>query len=179
MPAFSPPDRHEHGRTRDEKVDTQRDPAGSLSYFLAIQALPAFDTEAVPSQVVVTARWTDETAGWIGLQPAFAFASVPDTVLGTKHPTPSLAIEDGEVAHCQTEGPRLKAPRPALLHEVVISRLGLGEWIDSHAQSIARDGVSGPGSAPAPINESHPGRRSRAVESATAEALQHASHHNT
>jgi hypothetical protein len=108
--------------------------------FLPVQTLPAFDTEAVSPQVVMTARWADEPSGRIGLQPAFALAAVPDAVLRTQHPPPALTVQDGQVAYRQPECSRLEAPHTALLDQVAIASLGVSERVHGHAQSIARDG---------------------------------------
>jgi len=88
----------------------------------------------------VAARRANETSWWIGLQPPLALAPVPDAVLGAHHPAASLAIENCQVAHRDAEGPRLQGSDAALLDQVPITELGFGEWIDSHPQSIARDG---------------------------------------
>ena len=89
--------------------------------------------------MVATGR-TDKTPRWVGLQPPLTLTAVPDAVLGAHHPAASLAIENCQVAHRDAEGPRLQGSDAALLDQVPITELGFGEWIDSHPQSIARDG---------------------------------------
>lgn len=118
---------------------------------LAIQPLTAFDAEAVPPQVVVTARWADQPAGRIGLQPALALATVPNAVLGPEHPASALAVQHRQIAHREPEGPGFQAPTTALHDQVAVARLGLGERIDSHAQSIARQALLGSGSGRCPV----------------------------
>ena len=88
----------------------------------------------------MAARRADQASGRIGLQPAFTLSAIPDPVLGTEHPTAPLAIQHGQVAHRDPEGSRLQSSDAALFYQVSITELGFGEWIDSHPESIARDG---------------------------------------
>ena len=74
------------------------------------------------------------------MQPAFALATVPDAVLRTQHPPPTLAVQDGQVAHRQPEGSCLEAAHTTFLDQVAVAGLGVSERVHSHAQSIARDG---------------------------------------
>jgi hypothetical protein len=94
----------------------------------------------------VTARGAHQPARRVGLQPALALATVPDAILGTEHPPPSLAVEDCQVAHRQPEGPRLQAAAPTFLDQRAVANLGIRERINSHAESIACEGAprSGP-----------------------------------
>ena len=105
--------------------------------YLPIQPLATLDAEAVPPQVVVAARRADQAPRRIGLQPTLPLSPVPDAVLGAHHPAASLAIQDRQVAHRDSEGPRLEGSHPALLDQVPVTQLRFGEWIDSHAESIA------------------------------------------
>jgi hypothetical protein len=85
----------------------------------------------------MSARRTDEPPRWVGLQPAFTLAAVPDSVFGAEHPAPPLAVEDRKVAHSDPERPRLEGSHPPLLDQVSVTQLGFGERIDSHPESIA------------------------------------------
>jgi hypothetical protein len=135
--------RHSPGRITPSQVSLGR--TFYLQSHLAIQTLAAFDAEAVTSQVVVSAGRADEPSWRVGLQPALPLASVPDAVLRAEHPPPPLAVEDCQVAHGKPEGARLEVAGAAILDQVAIACLGLGEGIYSHAQSIAREGLSRPG----------------------------------
>jgi hypothetical protein len=97
----------------------------------------ALDTEAVATEVVVTAGWTHQTTRRVGLQPALAFAAVPDAILGAEHPTPPLAIKDRQVSYRQPERSGLQTAGAALLDEGAIAELGISERIDCHVESIA------------------------------------------
>lgn len=94
--------------------------------------MAALDAEAVPAQVVMTARRTDKTPGWIRLQPALVLAPVPDPVFRTKHPSPSFAVEHGEIAHRDAKRARLQIPDAPLLDEEFVPRLRFTEWVDGH-----------------------------------------------
>ena len=104
---------------------------------LSIKPLSAFHAEAVPAQVVVTARGADKASRGIGLQPAFVLPPVPDSVLRPEHPAPPLAVEDREVAHRDPERPGLHVAGSALVDEVPVSDLRFREWIDRHAGEYA------------------------------------------
>ena len=117
----------------------------------SVEALAALDAEAVPSEVVVSTRSADEPAGWVRLEPSLALPAVPDPIFRTKHPAASFAVEDREIADRKPERAWHQPARPALLHEEAISDLGLGERIDSHAESIARDGPPGSGRSPGSV----------------------------
>src|SRR4029077_1979236 len=134
----------EQARRRSRPAD-EREPGRVPSHSLAIQALAALDAEAVPAQVVMPARGTHEAARWIGLQPALTFAAVPDAVLGTEHPSSAFAVEDGQVSNRDPESPCLQASNPALFHQAPVTRLGVGERVDSHAESIAPEAGSSEG----------------------------------
>jgi hypothetical protein len=90
----------------------------------------------------MAARCAHEPSRWVCLQPALALSAVPDAVLRTEHPAPSLAVEDREVADCEQKGPGLQAAVAALVDQQAIARLGIGERIDSHAESIARSDLA-------------------------------------
>ena len=94
------------------------------------------------AQIVMPAVSADEPARRISLQPLFMLAAVPDSVLRSQHPAMSLAVEHGEIAHREPECSRLQIARAPVRDQRSISRLGLGEWIDRHRDSIARDGMS-------------------------------------
>jgi hypothetical protein len=124
----------------------------------AVQAVAALDAEAVPAQVVVAARWTDQAPRWVGLQPALVLAPVPDAVLRTEHPSTSFVVEHREVADRDPERAGLKIAHASLLGEELVAVLRIGERIDSHGGRVCR--------------------RARLVKSGTALwAPQHASHH--
>jgi hypothetical protein len=116
---------------------------------LAVQPRSAFDAKAVTSQVVMAARCAHETARRVCLQPSFAFATVPNAVLGTEHPSPPFTIQDREVADRKPEGSSLKAAVAALVDQQAIARLGVGKGIDGHVESIARRLARLQGSRPA------------------------------
>ena len=85
----------------------------------------------------MAARRADEASRWVGLQPALAFAPVPDAVLWAEHPSPPLAVQDRQVADREPEGSGLKAAVATLVDQQAIARLGVGKRIDSHGESIA------------------------------------------
>ena len=99
--------------------------------------MPALDTEAVPPKVAVSARGADEASWWVGLQPTLALAPVPDAVFRAEHPAPPLAVKDRKVADGDPESPGLKRSDAALLDQVPVAKLRLGEGIDGHGESIA------------------------------------------
>jgi hypothetical protein len=94
----------------------------------------------------MAARRADQPSRWVCLQPSLALSPVPDAVLGTEHPAPSLAIEDREVANREPKGSGLKASVATLVDEQAISRLRVREGIDSHGESIAGRLARGQGS---------------------------------
>src|SRR5437868_13715008 len=104
---------------------------------LSIEPLPAFNAEAGPARVVVTARGADKASRGIGLQPAFVLPPVPDSVLRPEHPAPPLAVEDREVAHRDPERPGLHVAGSALVDEVPVSDLRFRESIDRHPREHA------------------------------------------
>jgi len=53
----------------------------------------------------------------------------------------AFAVEHREIANRKPERTSLQTTRAPLCDQRPISRLGLGEWIDRHADSIARDGM--------------------------------------
>ena len=91
----------------------------------------------------MTTRWTDEPAWWVGLQPALAFAPVPDAILRTEHPTAALAVEHCEVANREAECAGLKTAVAALLDQDSIPALGVGEWIYCHEPRVWADSGGG------------------------------------
>ena len=99
---------------------------------LPVQPLATLHAEAVTSEVVVTARRTHKPSRGIGLQPALVFAPVPDPILGAEHPSPSLTVEHGEVAHRDAKRARLQRADAPLFDQYFVSGLCFGKWIDSH-----------------------------------------------
>jgi hypothetical protein len=85
----------------------------------------------------MTARWADQPSWWVGLQPPFALAAVPDPIFWAEHPPPPLAVENGQVAYGEPERSSLESSGPPLLDKVAIADLRIGKWIYSHAESIA------------------------------------------
>src|SRR5437667_11890157 len=90
---------------------------------LAVQPLPTFHAEAVPSQVVMSARRTHEAARRIGLQPELVLAPVPDAVLRSEHPSPAFAVEHRQVAHGDAIRARLELSGAPLLDQELVSDL--------------------------------------------------------
>jgi hypothetical protein len=86
----------------------------------------------VPPEVVVSARRAHQPARRIGLEPALVLTPIPDPILRTEHPSPSLVVEDGEVAHRDSERTRLQVADAPLLNEVFVANLGFAERIDRH-----------------------------------------------
>lgn len=85
----------------------------------------------------MAARSTDQSSRRVCLQPPLALSAVPDAVLGTEHPAPSLAVQDSEVADREPKSAGLKAAIATLVDQQAIARLGVGKRIDSHPESIA------------------------------------------
>ncbi len=96
----------------------------------------------------MAARRADQAPRRIGLQPTLPLSPVPDAVLGAHHPAASLAVQDRQVAHRDAEGPCLEGADAALLDQVAVMQLRFGEWIDSHAESIAPTSGLKPDAAP-------------------------------
>jgi len=71
----------------------------------------------VASEVVVAARCANEAARWVCLQPPLALATIPNAVFGAEHPSPTLAVEDCEVAHGEPERTGLKPAGAALFDQ--------------------------------------------------------------
>lgn len=90
----------------------------------------------------MSARCADQAPRRVGLQPALAFAAVPDAVLGTEHPAPSFGVEDREVADREPKGSGLQAAIATLVDQQAIARLGVRKRIDSHLESIARSALA-------------------------------------
>jgi len=107
----------------------------------SVKPFSAFHAIAVAAQVVMPAVRTHEPARGISLQPTFMLAAVPDSVLRSQHPAMALAVEHCEIANREPERTRLQAARAPLRDQRSISRLGLGEWVDRHGDSIARDAM--------------------------------------
>jgi hypothetical protein len=127
-----------HWGPRDEVAGgRESEPSGFTLILLAVEALAALDAEAVASQVVMTAGRADQPSWRVGLQPAFSLAPVPDAIFWAKHPSPALAVKNGQVAHRESEGSGLKTSGPPFLDQGAIADLGIGKRIDSHAESIA------------------------------------------
>ena len=100
--------------------------------------MATLDAEAVAPEVVMAAGGADQSARRIGLKPSLILAAVPDAILRPEHPPPPFAVEHGQVPDRHPERPREQAAFAALIHQVLVTDLCLGEWIDCHAQSIAR-----------------------------------------
>lgn len=83
------------------------------------------------------ARTADEAARRIRLQPPLVLAAVPDPILGAEHPAPPFAVQNGEVAHGDTEGAGLERAGAPLLDQVAVPGLGFCERIDRHVGIIA------------------------------------------
>jgi hypothetical protein len=86
----------------------------------------------------MAARCAHEASRWVCLQPALAFAAVPDAVLRTEHPAPPFAIQDREIADRKPKSSGLKAAVATLVDQQPIARLCVRKGIDSHVESIAR-----------------------------------------
>ena len=80
----------------------------------------------------MTARRADKAPWWIRLQPALVLAPVPDPVFRTEHPSPSFAVEDGEIPHRDAKRARLQIPNAPLLDKEFVPSLRFIEWVDSH-----------------------------------------------
>ena len=106
--------------------------AGSGLLARPVQAVSALHAEAVPAEVVVTARWTDEPARRIRLEPSLVLAPVPDSVFGPERPSPALAVEHGKVAHGDAKRACLQVADAAFFNEELVTDLCFGEWIDGH-----------------------------------------------
>ncbi len=74
----------------------------------------------------------------VRLQPPLTLPPVPDPILGAQHPPAPLTVQDREVPHGDAKGPRLQRSDAPFLDQVAITELRLGEWINSHWESIAR-----------------------------------------
>lgn len=100
---------------------------------LAVQAVAALHAKAVAAQVVVAAVGADETAGRVGLQPAFVLPPVPDPVFGSEHPSPAFAVQHREISNRDSKRARLHVARAPLFDQELVSDLSFSEWIDRHA----------------------------------------------
>src|SRR6266852_5819780 len=89
------------------------------------------------AEVVMSARCAHEPARRVRLQPALALAPIPDPILRTEHPSSALAVENRKVTYGKPERSGLEPPVAALLDQHAITGLGVREWIDGHAESIA------------------------------------------
>jgi hypothetical protein len=98
------------------------------------------DAEAVPAEVVMAARGADQAARRVRLQPAFVLTAVPDAVFRPEHPAPAFAVEDRKIADREPEGSRWEGAGAPFLDEELVPDLSFREWIDCHAESIARRG---------------------------------------
>lgn len=98
--------------------------------------MTAFHAKTVSPQVVMPARGTHQPARRIGLQPPFVLAAVPNSILRPEHPSPSLAVQNREVAHRDPERSRLQVARAPFLDEELVSDLGFCKRIDCHAESM-------------------------------------------
>ena len=84
----------------------------------------------------MSARWTDQPARRICLEPSFVFPPVPDSVLGSERPSTTFAVEDSEVAHRYAERARLQISHATLLNKELVAALGVSKRVDSHGQSM-------------------------------------------
>jgi hypothetical protein len=112
-------------------------PEGLAPDGLAIQSVAALHAKAVPAQVVMPARWTHQSSRRVRLEPPLVLAPVPDPVLGSEHPPPSLVVEHAQVAHRDPERARLQAPRAPFLDQEPVSDLRFRERIYRHAAEYA------------------------------------------
>ena len=99
--------------------------------------MTAFDTKAVPAEVVMSARGAHQPARWVGLQPALALAPIPDPILRAEHPPSALAVEDRKVTYGKPERPGLEPAVAALFDEHSIASLGIRKGVDRHAKSMS------------------------------------------
>jgi hypothetical protein len=120
-------------------------PEWRISPALSIQAVSAFDAEAVTAQVVMAARGADESSRRVCLQPPFILAAVPDAVFRPEHPPSSFAVEHSQVSDREPERAWGHAAVAPLIDKVLVADLGIGEGIDCHAESIARGESEAPG----------------------------------
>ncbi len=123
-----------HKRTLANKIDDWMRRQNS-----SVEPFSAFHAVAVAAQIVMPAERAHEPARGISLQPSFMLAAVPDSVLGSQHPAMALSVEHRKIANREPERTRLQTAGAPLGDQGSISRLGLGEWIDRHGDSIARD----------------------------------------
>ena len=98
------------------------------------QRQPAFDAEAVPGQVVVTAAGADQTPGWLARQPLLAVAPVPVSVLGAQHPFATLGILDREIPDRDSKRPDLEPSPLAGLDQPVVALLRIAKGIQAHLE---------------------------------------------
>jgi hypothetical protein len=110
----------------------------------SVKPFSAFHAVAVAAEIVMPAVRANEPARGIGLQPPFVLAAVPDSVLRSQHPAMALTIEDCEIANREPERTGLQTAGAPLRDQRSISGLGLGEWVDRHRDSIARDATPNP-----------------------------------
>jgi len=82
----------------------------------------------------------DKPARWIRLQPPLVLPAVPDAVFWTEHPAAPFTVQNCEVSDRQPEGSREQAACAAFFDKVLEADFSFSEWIDCHAQSIARSG---------------------------------------
>ena len=80
----------------------------------------------------MAARRTDEPARRVSLQPSLVLAPVPDPILGSEHPSPSLAVQDRQVADRDAKRAWLQVADTALLDEEFETNLSFRERIDGH-----------------------------------------------
>jgi hypothetical protein len=125
-----------HKRTLANKIDDWMRRQNS-----SVEPFSAFHAVAVAAEIVMPAVRAHEPARGISLQPAFMLAAVPDSIFRSQHPPMALAVEDCEIANREPERTRLQTAGAPLRDQRSISRLGLGEWVDRHRDSIARDAM--------------------------------------
>ena len=90
----------------------------------------------MPAQIVMPARRTHQTPRRIGLQPPFVLPPVPDSVLRSKHPSPSFAVEHREIAHRHAVRSSLQVADAPFLGQELVTDLCFGKRVDGHAESM-------------------------------------------
>ena len=96
--------------------------------------MTALHAEAVAPEVVVTARRAHQPSRRIRLKPPLVLSPVPDAILRAEHPAPAFVVQHGEVSDRDPEGARLQTSGSALLDQVLVTNLGVGERIYRHAR---------------------------------------------
>src|SRR6202035_4725321 len=90
----------------------------------------------------------------------------------SKHPAPPFAVQHREVSNREPERSGLQPAGTALIDQELVAYLRLGEWIDCHAQSIARGG-GGDLEAPGEECRIRSGSRARSMRRTTSRGSRH------